>query len=71
MSKSIEVRLFEVLRKQSLEEELKYNETLRELIENNKVRNQDVWEKDESEKTEYCLERLNEKIESLKEDLKN
>ena len=71
MSKSIEVRLFEVMRKQSLEEELKYNETLRELIENNKVRNQDVWEKDESEKTEYCLERLNEKIESLKEDLKN
>ena len=71
MSKSIEVRLFEVLRKQSLEEERKYNETLRELIENNKVRNQDVWEKDESEKTEYCLERLNEKIESLKEDLKN
>lgn len=71
MSKSIEVRLFETLRKQSLEEELKYNETLRELIENNKVRNQGVWEKDESEKTEYCLERLNEKIESLKEDLKN
>lgn len=71
MSKSIEVRLFEALRKQSLKEELKYNETLRELIENNKVRNQDVWEKDESEKTEYCLERLNEKIESLKEDLKN
>lgn len=71
MSKSIEVRLFEAMRKQSLEEELKYNETLRELIENNKVRNQDVWEKDESEKTEYCLERLNEKIESLKEDLKD
>lgn len=68
---SIEVKLFEIMRKQSLEEELKYNETLRELIENNKLRNQDVWEKDEAEKTEYCLERLNEKIESLKEDLKN
>jgi len=68
---SIEVMIFEHMRRQSLEEELKYNETLRELIENNKVRNQDVWEKDESEKTEYCLERLNEKIESLKEDLKS
>lgn len=68
---SIEVMLFEHMRRQSLEEELKYNEILRELIENNKVRNQDDWEKDESEKTEYCLEKLNEKIESLKEDLNN
>lgn len=67
MSKMVEV--FEMFRKNSLEKELKYNETLRELVQNNKDRNQDVWDKDEEEKTEYVLRILDERIESLKEDL--
>ena len=64
-------KLFWLMRRQSLEKELKYQQTLRELVQNNKERNEEVWDEDEASKTEWVLQEIDEKIQSLEEDLKD
>ena len=61
----INTKFFWLMRKQSLEEDLKYQKTLRELIQNNKDRNEDVWDKDEAEKTTWVLTEIDQKIDEL------
>lgn len=63
----INTKFFWLMRKQSLEDDLRYQKTLRELIQNNKDRNEDVWDEDESEKTTWVLEKINETIKELEE----
>ena len=41
-------KLFWLMRRQSLEEELNYQRTLRELIQKNKDRNEEVWDENEA-----------------------
>lgn len=60
-------KFFWLMRKQSLEEDLKYQKTLKELIQNNKDRNEDFWDDDEAEKTAWVLEKINETIKGLEE----
>lgn len=64
-------KFFWLMRRQTLEKELKYQRTLRELIQNNKDRNEEVWDEDEASKTEWVLQEINEKIQGLEEDLKD
>ena len=64
-------KFFWLMRRQTLEKELKYQQTLRELVQNNKDRNEEVWDEDEASKTEWVLQEINEKIRSLEEDLKD
>lgn len=45
-------KFFWLMRRQTLEKELKYQQTLRELVQNNKDRNEEVWDEDEASKTE-------------------
>ena len=59
------------MRRQTLEKELKYQQTLRELVQNNKDRNEEVWDEDEASKTEWVLQEIDEKIHGLEEDLKD
>ena len=62
-------KFFWLMRKQSLEEELKYQKTLRELIQNNKDRNEDVWDEDEAEKTAWVLTAIDQKIDELEKEI--
>lgn len=64
-------KFFWLMRRQTLEKELKYQQTLRELVQNNKDRNEEVWDEDEASKTEWVLQEINEKIHGLEEDLKD
>lgn len=64
-------KFFWLMRRQTLEEELKYQQTLRELVQNNKDRNEEVWDEDEASKTEWVLQKIDEKIHGLEEDLKD
>ena len=64
-------KLFWLMRRQALEKELKYQQTLRELVQNNKDRNEEVWDEDETSKTEWVLQEIDEKIHGLEEDLKD
>ena len=59
------------MRRQTLEKELKYQQTLRELVQNNKDRNEEVWDEDEASKTEWILQEIDEKIQCLEEELKD
>lgn len=63
-------KFFWLMRRQTLEKELKYQQTLRELVQNNKDRNEEVWDEDEASKTEWVLQEIDEKIHGLEEDLK-
>ena len=60
-----------LMRRQTLEKELKYQQTLRELVQNNKDRNEEVWDEDEASKTEWVLQEIDKKIHGLEEDLKD
>lgn len=62
-------KLFWLMRKEALEKELKYQQTLRELVQNNKDRNKEVWDEDEASKTEWVLQEIAKKIQGLEEDL--
>lgn len=64
-------KFFWLMRRQALEKELKYQQTLRELVQNNKDRNEEVWDEDEASKTEWVLQEIDEKIRGLEEDLKD
>ena len=66
-------KFFWLMRRQTLEKELKYQQTLRELVQNNKDRNEEAWDEDEDEasKTEWVLQEIDEKIQGLEEDLKD
>lgn len=64
-------KFFWLMRRQTLEKELKYQHTLRELVQNNKDRNEEVWDEDEASKTEWVLQEIDEKIHGLEEDLKD
>lgn len=64
-------KLFWLMRRQTLEKELKYQQTLRELVQNNKDRNEEVWDEDEASKTEWVLHEIDEKIHGLEEDLED
>lgn len=64
-------KFFWLMRRQSLEKELKYQRTLRELVQNNKDRNEEVWDEDEASKTEWVLQEIDKKIHGLEEDLKD
>lgn len=64
-------KFFWLMRRQTLEKELKYQQTLRELVQNNKDRNEEVWDEDEASKTEWVLQEIDEKIHGLEEDLKD
>lgn len=59
------------MRRQTLEKELKYQQTLRELVQNNKDRNEEAWDEDEASKTAWVLQEIDEKIRGLEEDLKD
>lgn len=64
-------KLFWLMRRQTLEKELKYQQTLRELVQNNKDRNEEVLDEDEASKTEWVLQEIDEKIQGLEEELKD
>ena len=64
-------KFFWLMRRQTLEKELNYQQTLRELVQNNKDRNEEVWDEDEASKTEWVLQEIDEKIHGLEEDLKD
>lgn len=64
-------KLFWLMRRESLEKELKYQRTLRELVQNNKDRNEEVWDEDEASKTKLVLQQIDEKIKSLEDELKD
>ena len=64
-------KLFWLMRRQSLEKELKYQRTLRELVQNNKDRNKEVWDEDEASKTKWVLQQIDEKIKDLEDELKD
>lgn len=64
-----EVMMFEYLRRQAIEEDLEFYRTARELIVANKLRNEDVWEAEEAEKTEKVLRMLDAKISDRERDL--
>lgn len=64
-------KFFWLMRRQTLEKELKYQQTLRELVQNNKDRNEEAWDEDEASKTEWVLQEIDEKIHGLEEDLKD
>lgn len=64
-------KFFWLMRRQTLEKELKYQQTLRELVQNNKDRNEEVWDEDEASKTECVLQEIDEKIQGLEEELKD
>lgn len=64
-------KFFWLMRRQALEKELKYQQTLRELVQNNKDRNEEVWDEDEASKTEWVLQEIDEKIWGLEEGLKD
>lgn len=59
------------MRRQTLEKELKYQQTLRELAQNNKDRNEEAWDEDEASKTELVLQEIDKKIQGLEEELKD
>lgn len=68
-------KFFRLMRRQSIENELKYQQTLKELVQKNKDLNEEVWDEDEDEvkayETEWVLQQIDEEIQSLKEKLKN
>ncbi len=64
-------KFFWLMRRQTLEKELKYQQTLRELVQNNKDRNEEAWDEDEASKTAWVLQEIDEKIRGLEEDLKD
>ena len=64
-------KFFWLMRRQTLEKELKYQQTLRELVQNNKDRNEGVWDEDEASKTEWVLQEIDKKIQGLEEELKD
>lgn len=55
-------KFFWLMRRQTLEKELKYQQTLRELVQNNKDRNEEAWDEDEASKTERVLRGLEEDL---------
>lgn len=64
-----EVMMFECLRRQAIEEDLKFYRAVRELVLANKVRNEEVWDAEEAAKTEMVLRMLDSKIEGREKDL--
>lgn len=61
--------LFECLRRQAIEEDLKFYKAARDLVMANKVRNEEVWEPEEAAKTTQVLRELDERIKSREKDL--
>ena len=64
-------KFFWLMRRQTLENELKYQQTLRELVQNDKDRNEERWDEDKASETEWVLQEIDENIRGLEEDLKN
>lgn len=64
-----EVMMFEYLRRQVIEEDLKFYRAARDLVLANKDRNEEVWTAEEATKTELVLRTLDSKIENLEKDL--
>ena len=66
-------KFFRLMRRQSIEKELKYQQTLRELVQKNNDRNEVLWDEDDAEayETDWVLQQIDEEIQSLKEKLKD